>query len=82
MLYYAKPYKALQQYINWSDQMKIVLEKEKKETEAKMKTLDEALPSLSAETRNLLIKEIKEIKNKLTILDMKQKRIENIYKEL
>lgn len=59
-----------------------MLEKERKENEARAKTFDEELPFITAETRNLLIKELKEIKNKLLILDMKQKRIENIYKEL
>jgi hypothetical protein len=53
----------------------------KEEAEKKLaQGLDDALPFLSRQTRNLLIKELKDIKNKLMILEMKQKRIEEIYK--
>ena len=49
--------------------------------EKQAQDLDEQLPFLSRDTRNLLIKEVKDIKNQLMIIEMKQKRIEDMYKE-
>jgi len=51
------------------------------EAEEKQKNnIDNELPFLTRDTRNLLIKELKDIKNQLMIMEMKQKRIEDMYK--
>ena len=47
--------------------------------EEQAQILDEELPFMSRQTRNLLIKDLKDIKKQLTIIEMKQKRLESIY---